>query len=82
MDISWERENETGVNILWGYAPDKLYHSYLTYGETQQKIGALIEGQDVWVRLDAFNGGGITEGDSVRVPDIVENVVCRGETMI
>ena len=82
MDISWERENETGLNILWGYAPDKLYHSYLTYGETQQKIGALIEGQDVWVRLDAFNGGGITEGDSVRVPDIVENVVCRGETMI
>lgn len=53
-----------GYNILWGHAPDKLYHSYMIFGTTQ-RIGALVKGQEYYVRVDAFNENGITEG-SVR----------------
>lgn len=52
---------KVGYNILWGYEEDKLYHSYLTY-ENEKRIGALVEGQSYYVRVDAFNECGITEG--------------------
>ena len=50
-----------GYNILWGEAPEKLYHSYLVFN-TEQRIGALVKDRDYWVRVDAFNEAGITEG--------------------
>ena len=50
-----------GYNILWGHEEDKLYHSYLTY-EEEKCIGALVEGQSYYVRVDTFNECGITEG--------------------
>ena len=50
-----------GYNILWGYEENKLYHSYLTY-DRKKRIGALIEGQSYYVRVDTFNECGITEG--------------------
>ncbi len=49
------------------YAPDKLYHSYMVYGKSEVKIGALIKGQPVYVRVDAFNESGIEEGDVKQV---------------
>lgn len=63
MVVYWEEDGATGHNILWGYAPDKLYHSYMVFGTNKQKIGALIKGEPVWVRVDAFNETGITEGE-------------------
>jgi hypothetical protein len=66
MEVSWEKtEDVVGCNILWGYTPEKLYHSYMVFGKESQRIGALIKGEPVYVRLDAFNESGITEG-SVR----------------
>lgn len=53
--------NAVGYNILWGYAPDKLYHSCMVYGD-RKHIGALIKDQSCYVRVDAFNENGITEG--------------------
>lgn len=50
-----------GYNILWGHAPEKLYHSYMIFG-SEQRIGALVQGQEYYVRVDAFNENGITEG--------------------
>lgn len=50
-----------GYNILWGHEENKLYHSYLTY-DRKKRIGALIEGQSYYVRVDSFNECGITEG--------------------
>ena len=50
-----------GYNILWGHEENKLYHSYLTY-DRKKRIGALIEGQSYYVRVDTFNECGITEG--------------------
>lgn len=55
-------ESGVGYNILWGHDKDKLYHSYLTY-EKQKRIGALVEGQSYYVRVDSFNENGITTGN-------------------
>jgi hypothetical protein len=62
MIVSWDADNATGHNILWGYAPDKLYHSYMVLGRNEQNIGALMKGEPVYVRVDTFNKNGITEG--------------------
>ncbi len=60
--IRWQDKQAVGYNVLWGYAPDKLYHSYMVYDKTEQRIGALIKGQPLFFRVDAFNECGITEG--------------------
>ena len=55
------QENVVGYNILWGTDPQKLYHSYMIF-DTKQNIGALVKGETYYVRVDAFNENGITEG--------------------
>ncbi len=67
MEVRWLPDDAVGHNILWGYAPDKLYHSYMVLGRDRQRIGALIQGQPVWVRVDSFNESGITEGNVMPV---------------
>lgn len=67
MIVSWEGANAVGSNILWGYSPDKLYHSYLVFGKNEQKIGALVKGEPVYLRVDTFNENGITEGKVQKV---------------
>ena len=61
------QENTLGYNILFGSSPDKLYHSYMTFIAGDQRIGALIKGRDYFVRVDAFNENGITEGTCVQL---------------
>ena len=60
--VSWKDSGAVGYNILWGFAPDKLYHSYMVFEEYSHKIGALIKGEPVYLRVDAFNESGIAEG--------------------
>lgn len=65
MRITIEPQKDTvGYNVLWGFTPDKLYHSCMTFA-SEQNIGALVEGEKVYVRVDAFNENGITEGTEV-----------------
>lgn len=63
VDIEPEKDFKTvvGYNILWGTKPDKLYHSYMMF-DTKKEIRALVKGQEYYVRVDAFNEVGITEG--------------------
>ena len=61
------QENTLGYNILFGNSPDKLYHSSMNFKAGDQRIGALIKGRDYFVRVDAFNENGITEGTCVRL---------------
>lgn len=61
MDIKIKAKGAVGYNILWGASPEKLYHSYMIFGN-KQRIGALVKGRDYYVRVDAFNENGITEG--------------------
>lgn len=55
-----------GYNILWGSSPEKLYHSYMIFGN-EQRVGALVKGKEYYVRVDAFNENGITEGNTVKL---------------
>lgn len=55
-----------GYNILWGTSPEKLYHSYMIFGR-KQHVGALVKGKEYYVRVDAFNENGITEGNTVKL---------------
>jgi len=61
------QENTLGYNILFGSSPDKLYHSCMTFKAGDQRIGALIKGRDYFVRVDAFNESGITEGTCIQL---------------
>lgn len=65
--VSW-RGNATGYNVLWGYAPEKLYHSHLVFSE-QVNIGSLVKGQSLYIRVDSFNENGITEGSVLSVKE-------------
>ncbi len=56
----------TGYVVQWGFAPEKLYHSYMVF-EPKVSIGGLVKDQDVYLRVDAFNESGITEGEVMRV---------------
>ena len=66
MEVSIEGKNALGWNILWGSAPDKLYHSYMVF-RPNQRIGALVKDRGYYVRVDAFNENGITHGETVQL---------------
>ena len=67
FDIVWKADGCTGANILWGYRPDKLYHSRMVYGRKCGRVGALVVGEPAYVRVDTFNEAGITEGDVIPI---------------
>ena len=64
-----ESAGTTGFNILWGHRQDKLYHSYLCIGKKldKKRIGAIIKGKTLFMRVDAFNETGITHGEVIRL---------------
>ncbi|MBR2123281.1 MAG: family 43 glycosylhydrolase [Lachnospiraceae bacterium] len=68
MDVRIEEQPDAlGYNILFGSTPDKLYHSYMVFTAGTQRVGALIKDREYYVRVDAFNENGITEGRTVRL---------------
>ena len=56
-----------GFNILFGGSPDKLYHSSMVFRSGEKRIGALIKDRTYFVRVDAFNENGVTEGVCVEL---------------
>lgn len=66
MDVTIECKDVVGYNILWGHSRSKLYHSYMIF-DTKKRIGALVKGQQFYVRVDAFNEAGITKGQVKRL---------------
>lgn len=73
MKVTVEPDGATGYNILWGSSPEKLYHSYMIFG-TEQRIGALVKDRQYYVRVDAFNENGITEGETVLLGGALSSV--------
>ena len=76
IELSWQSEldlnvsfpnnsDALGYEVEWGYSADKLYHSYQIF-DNQVNIGGLVLGQDVYLRVTAFNEAGITEGEIVK----------------
>jgi len=63
-NLTWDASaGADGYNVLWGIAPDKLYHSTLVYGKNELTMRYLNSGVDYYMRVDAFNASGITEGE-------------------
>ena len=59
--ITWKPvKNAQGYNIRWGIAPDKLYSSWLIYGENELLLKALTTDQQYWFAIEAFNENGIS----------------------
>ena len=56
-----------GYKILFGSGPEKLYHSFMTCAAGETRVGALIQGREYYVRVDAFNESGITRGTCVKL---------------
>jgi len=67
LTVTWDQDSAVGHNVLWGYVPEKLYHSYMVLGSDVVTIGALIKGEPLYIRVDAFNEIGITEGEVMKV---------------
>ena len=68
MTVTIEAQPDTtGYNVLFGNAPDKLYHSYMLFAPGEKRIGALIKDRAYYVRVDAFNDTGITTGKTLRL---------------
>ncbi|ROQ00955.1 F5/8 type C domain-containing protein [Rathayibacter sp. PhB93] len=62
-DLEWKPSHGAqGYNVRYGIAPDKLYNSWLLYGQTSLRLPTLNAGHDYWVAVDAFNENGITPG--------------------
>lgn len=65
-EVSWKGD-AVGYNVLWGFAPDKLYHSYMVFDKSSLNIRALNKGQRTWVRIDSFNENGIKHGRVIEI---------------
>jgi hypothetical protein len=50
-----------GYNVKWGIAPNKLYSSWLLYGETQLALKSLNTDQNYYFSVEAFNENGISK---------------------
>ena len=60
--ISWKAvKGAQGYNVLWGVALDKLYSSWMVYGDNSLDLRALTVGQKYYFAIEAFNENGISQ---------------------
>ncbi|WP_423819768.1 family 43 glycosylhydrolase [Salinimicrobium sp. TIG7-5_MAKvit] len=65
--FKWEPvKGAQGYNIRWGIAPDKLYQSWLIYGENEHFMRNLDKGTTYYFSIEAFNENGISERTEIR----------------
>ncbi len=58
--LTWDNlANTQGYNILWGIAPDKLYNSWMIYGDNKLLLKSLSADQDYYFAIEPFNENGI-----------------------
>lgn len=66
VKLSWNRaEGADGYNIRYGNHPNKLYHSWMVYDDTEFQMNCLNEGQKYYFAIDSFNENGITPGEVI-----------------
>ena len=64
--ISWKRDSTAqGYNILWGIAPDKLYNSWMVYGDNELDLKSLTKDQVYYFAIEAFNENGVSKRSDV-----------------
>ncbi len=66
VSTSWkEVAGVQGYNIRWGIAPDKLYHSWLVYEDTELLMRCFDKNTTYYMSIEAFNENGISESTKV-----------------
>ena len=61
-ELAWDAvEGAQGYNVRWGIAPDKLYSSWLVYGDSALTLRCLVKGQKYYLQVEAFNASGISQ---------------------
>ena len=62
VSLSWiPSDGAQGYNVLWGIAPDKLYSSWMVYGNDCKHINrSLTKGQTYYFAVEAFNENGVS----------------------
>ncbi len=66
VELIWERsQNATGYVLSYGSDKNKLYHSYMVYGDTSVAINTLNANQDYYFSIEAFNENGITRYEDI-----------------
>ena len=66
--VKWDAISDVqGCNVRYGIDSDKLYCSWMVYDANEVKLSTLMKGREYYVRVDAFNENGITEGDIVKM---------------
>lgn len=66
--VAWDTiPGAQGCNVLYGIAPDKLYHSWQVYDGNEVILSTLIKGYKYFVRVDSFNENGITRGTVIEL---------------
>lgn len=64
--LKWkEVAGAVGYNIRYGTLPDKLYHNYMIYGDTELTIRSLNTKQAYYFTIDSFNEGGVTRNSKI-----------------
>lgn len=64
--LSWNKvENATGYNVYWGISSDKLYHSWLLYGDTELGMRCFDKNTTYYFSIEAFNENGISEKSEI-----------------
>ena len=59
--ISWKAvPGAQGYNVYWGIAPDKLYSTWMVYGEDHLLLPSLSVDQEYWFAVEAFNSCGVS----------------------
>lgn len=68
--ISWtKQDNAQGYNVFWGIAPDKLYNTWLVYGDAQLEMRNLNADQKYYFAVEAFNENGVGQRSTTVVVD-------------
>lgn len=69
ITISWKPVKDAqGYNIIWGIAPDKLYSSWMVYGNKGEHLmKSLNTDQTYYFAIEAFNENGVAPVSEVKV---------------
>ncbi|MGL5938689.1 MAG: family 43 glycosylhydrolase [Phocaeicola sp.] len=68
ITITWEPvKGAQGYNVLWGIAPDKLYSSWMVYGnEGTHFMKSLNRDQNYYFAVEAFSENGVSTRSTVK----------------
>ena len=62
ISLHWTKQNNAqGYNVRWGIAPDKLYSSWIVYGDNELLLKSLNTDQTYYFAIEAFNENGVSE---------------------